>query len=314
MEKFHTNQWKVGTEMNENYVLDTTLNLLDNQGISQAYDYLLNQKADFSSLSSQYYNFLYCLAAVNGNEDEALGYLEEAIVKEGMWYRPEVFEDSDLDSIRETDRYKNCVKLSNQRYEKVLDAVETALTWKEKTKDKLVLALHGNQQNLSHSQEMWSFLAEASYQVEYLQSKELDSYQLYRWNDEGNGGQQLSQAINSLPYKDYTETVLCGFSAGCNTILKGITENQVTCSKIVLQSPWIPIIEEKMDEIIKQLSNHSIEVLILCGENDKDCYPLSQRLYESLGAHKINVKAVFVEDLAHDVFEGYEDVVLEFLK
>ncbi|MFO7729444.1 MAG: hypothetical protein R6V86_01635 [Spirochaetia bacterium] len=88
------------------------------------------------------------------------------------------------------------------------------------------------------------------YQFEYLQSCEIGSYELFRW--EANG----------------------------NTILRAPTESKVTCDRVVLQSPWIPSIENDIDGKIKALIEKKIEVLLIYSEKDEDCLPLS-RLFAS---------------------------------
>lgn len=50
-------------------------------------------------------------------------------MEKGLWYRPEVYEDEDLDSIREDDRFKEYSSLSLVRYLEASKTVETEFTW-----------------------------------------------------------------------------------------------------------------------------------------------------------------------------------------
>lgn len=223
--------------MNEDQLLNSTLQLIKNEDTSKAYDFLVSNKDNLEYISSQVYNFLYCLAATSNKKEEALRWLEEAIITQGLWYRPEVFEDEDLDSIRDDIAFEVCCKKSEQRYLKALQGAETISTWAEKKRERVVLCLHGNQQNNDISKGYWGFLEGSIYQVEYIQSKEIDSYGLFRWEDEGSGPEELFGVINSIEPDLYEETILCGFCSGCNLILKFMKDFDITCSKIILQSP-----------------------------------------------------------------------------
>lgn len=154
--------------MKENQLLNKTLEILNENGPEQAYDYISNKKKEFNLSSSQIYNYLYCLASVIGNIEEALFWLTEAIMEKNYWYRPEVFEDDDLNLIRDSEQFKTCEAISLQRYLDEEKKSKTLCTWTKMTKNNIVLALHGNQQNISICKESWDFLNNYEYQVEYV--------------------------------------------------------------------------------------------------------------------------------------------------
>lgn len=299
--------------MNEMQLLNNTLEMIDDKGIKGAYNYLVSNLEELESLSSQVYNYLYCLASCSEKKEEAINWLNEAIVKKGFWYRPEVFEDDDLDNIRHDDRFKVYCNLSNERYMKALETAQTKCTWSRKSRKDIVLALHGNQQNIDICRENWDFLKDYSYQVEYLQSMELDSYQLFRWEDKGNGPSQLEKEINKIDWESYDNKILCGFSAGCNVILRGIMENDIDCDKIILQSPWIPVISEKIEEVVEILSKKNISILIVCGEDDEDCIDLSKKFAEEAAKKGVKIGNVFIKNLGHDFPSNFSDIVTEFI-
>jgi hypothetical protein len=223
--------------MTENQLLNSTLEILENEGAEQAYTYIVEKKNEVNSYNSQIYNFLYCLAAVCGNREEALSWLEEAIIKNEYWYRPEVFDDSDLESLQGDVRFVNCKFISARRYLEANKTAKTINTWKDVSSPRLLLALHGNQQNIQMCKENWDFMKDYGYQVEYVQSCELDSYDLYRWEDNGSGDSQLHEVIQSMEWNRYQQHILSGFSAGCNVILKALTKYDFKFEQIILQSP-----------------------------------------------------------------------------
>jgi hypothetical protein len=300
--------------MTENKILNKTLELLDNQGIHEAYDYLQLHKQDFDTLSSQYYNYLYCLAALDDKPNEALHYLEEAIIGKELWYRPEVLEDEDLDSIRDTDRFKTAKQISDKRYHMAMENTQTLSTWNAKKKERLILALHGNQQSIKDSQEDWAFLEKLGYQVEYVQSEEIDSCGIYRWEDEGTGSTQLKKVIDAVEWSDYQESGLCGFSSGCNVILKAILDYDFPCNTIILQSPWIPMIDDSLETLTTKVIELKTEVLIICGREDEDCFERSQALYLHLKEQGVDVRKQWIDGLGHELPEGHDRIVKQLLE
>jgi hypothetical protein len=285
--------------MNETNLLDTTLDILDEKGTCEAYDYMIATLDPGEVWCSQIYNFLYCLAASSGKRQEAIQWLKEAILDKGLWYRPEVFEDEDLDSIRQEKDFLLCLQASKEKYDEALKKTSTVLSWKEKTKNKFLLVLHGNQQNNEISQSVWSDFKDKNYQVEYLQSREIDSYNLYRWSDDGDGPKQLFGALETIKSFQYEKVILAGFSAGCQTILRAITEEGIKCDQVILFSPWIPIIESRGHEVIEALKKNKIEVVIICGQLDEDCMPLCKQFEDKANELGFKYKSIYLKEMGH---------------
>ena len=299
--------------MNENKLLNNTLELINKEGTNDAYKYLTSNISELSGISGQVYNFLYCLAATSDKYEEALKWMEEAIEDKGLWYRPEVFDDEDLESLWADERFIRLRETSNKKYLSALEEVDTVFTWNEKKKDKLIVVLHGNQQNNNISREYWSVINEDSYQIEYLQSKEIDSFELFRWEDDGDGPNQLSSKINSIEWSLYESRVLAGFSAGCNTILRALCETEVDCDKVILQSPWIPSIEKDLDGMMRKLISKETSVLLICGLEDEDCLPQSLAFKSKAQELGLECQTVFIKGLGHDYPSNFGDIVAEFL-
>lgn len=300
--------------MDEGKLLNVTLEILSKQGAESAYSYLAENQDDVTvSNRSQIYNFLYCLGAVCGKKDEALSWLEEAVITKGYWYRPEVFDDSDLETLMGKERFEVCKSVSLERYIAAKNTAKTICTWTKKLSDKILLALHGNQQNIEMSKEHWEFMKESGCQVEYIQSGELDSYQLYRWEDDGDGDNELDIVCGEIGWNTYGTRILSGFSAGCNVILKALMKNKIVSDYVILQSPWIPAIHRKMDDIIAALKLHKTKVLMICGENDEDCAPLVKALDRKAIESKADINTVWIKDLSHDFPGNFRNIVNEYL-
>lgn len=295
-------------------ILDKALGMIDEKGVLLAYDYLLENKSRINKASSQYYNYLYCIAALCNKKEEALAFLEEAIIQNEYWYRTEVFEDEDLDLIRNEPRYKHCFKISEERFIIAQSHSKSIITWKQKSSDNIIYALHGNQQSIENSKDKWEYLNGEEYQVEYIQSSEVDSYGIYRWENESSGVSELIAAINTIPWKDYNRQILCGFSSGCNVILNTLLKYEFACSAVILQSPWIPTIKGNLQSIVDKIEQRNIKVLLICGKDDEDCYPLSMKLVKSFENRNIEFTKVFIDGLKHEFSNDYKSIVSNFLK
>jgi len=158
------------------------------------------------------------------------------------------------------------------------------------------LVLHGNQQNMTAGREYWQFLKAEGYQVEYVQSRIVDSHMLYRWEDSSEI--QLDGVIEKIPWGKYDVRALCGFSAGCNEILKTLSSKPIACEEIVLQSPWIPAIDGSLDGLMLALEKTRIR--IICGENDGDCLPYAKRLAKEAGRRGLNCELQVINGLGHE--------------
>ena len=288
----------MGSIKTEEQLLSKAIEILNSNGTIEAYKYLLSQKEHLNDYSSQLYNFLYCLASSTGAKGEALAWLREAIVQKGYWYRPEVFEDEDLDLIRDSEEFLKYKNISDEKYYKALETTNTICTWREKSSDKLALILHGNQQNMFSGRDYWCFLKDEGYQIEYVQSKTIDSYNLYRWEDKGEV--QLDKIASEIYWGKYSHTALCGFSAGCNEILKTLAFTDVACDKVILICPWIPVLDENLDEITTALKNKTVDIVIVCGENDKDCLPYAKKLHKVAEESGIRCNLEVVKGCGHN--------------
>ena len=283
--------------MLEELLLDNALEVLDKNGAKTAYSCLLSGMANIAAPSAQAYNFLYCLAAVCGKRDEALEWMRTAIVEKNMWYRPEVFDDNDLDSIRNSAEFTKYKEISDVRYYEAQAAAKTICTWEKVQNDAIALCLHGNQQNMADSQRDWQFLKESGLQIEYVQSKTLDSHAIFRWDADAET--QLDGVIAAIDWDAYQGRALCGFSAGCNEILRTLAKGEIKCERVILVAPWIPMLENEADILFEALRNNDTKVMIYCGADDNDCLPYAERLHDEAVLAGINASIRVVEGLGH---------------
>ena len=265
----------------ENDLLEQALSAAED-GYEKAYRFLLDayEKAP-GEFGPQTLYFLACLSGGAGLTGEALGWLRTSIRDNGWWYRPEVLIDDDLAALEENEEFLALRAASDARYEEAVCQTKAVLSWKKQTASKLLLAVHGNTQNAQTAREDWTPVlnGDASWQLETIQSAEPDGFGTFRWSYDMASYLPVQAAIEQLQAAGY-ETLVCGgFSAGCDMLLRAVTFSSARCDALVLQSPWIPVLEEHAAEVVSALQKKSIALRLLCGAADEDCLPLAETLY-----------------------------------
>ena len=285
----------------ENDMLETTLSIAEDS-YAQAYRFLLDayEKAP-EDFGPQTLYFLSCLAGGAGWPEKALGWLKTSILENGWWYRPEVLVDDDLAALEENPEFLALRAASDARYEAAVSGAEAELSWKEKTAPNLLLAVHGNTQNADTARKDWSSVLAGSdlWQLETIQSAEPDGFGTYRWSYDETCFLPAADAMKAVQAEAYEALVCGGFSAGCDMLLRTVTFTSARCDGLILQSPWIPVLDAHKDEVISALKKKKIFLRILCGEADEDCLPLARQLYAAAKEAGLDVTLTVQENTRH---------------
>lgn len=239
------------------------------------------------------------MASGSGQLESAITWMKEAICVKGYWYRPEVLEDEVLKPLFEKREFIDLKKRSDYEYELAKKQSSYKFTWKKKTKDNLLIALHGNGQNAIIAKESWEPLKNNNLQIETLQSGIPDSYGRFRWNYDSVNYLQFEKALKIIQGQDYKKVYWAGFSAGCDIILRTITLTEFRCDTAILQSPWIPFINEKINLLCEKLKEKNISLRIFCGTEDEDCKDMADQLYKACKNMDIAIEIIWQEGLRH---------------
>lgn len=285
----------------ENDILETTLSIAEN-GYAEAYRFLLDAYEKMpEAYGPQTLYFLACLAGGAERPEDALGWLRTAIADRGWWYRPEVLEDDDLAQLNGNAEFCSLKACSDMRYADAVSQAEAQFSWECKTADRLFLAVHGNTQNGQTAREDWSpvLLGNDRWQLETVQSAEPDGYGTYRWSYDMISYLPVAEAIKRIQNEGYQEFVCGGFSAGCDALLRAITFSPARCDMLLLQSPWIPVLQEHAEDILHALRQKSIALRILCGSEDEDCLPMAEQLYAAACREHLNAMLIMQENTRH---------------
>ena len=58
------------------------------------------------------------------------------------------------------------------------------------------------------------------------------------------------------------------------------------------------------------LSDNNMKVLIICGEDDEDCYPLAEKFATNAKSKNIDINAVFIKGLKHEFPNNLENIII----
>ncbi len=296
--------------MNEQILINKILEILDKNGANDAYQFLLKEYDSLEIKSAIIYNFLFGLAALNGNKNETIDWIRISIEEKGFWYKPEVFESSELDFIRNEVKFKELVKISNLRYKSAFKKGEIKCTLTDKIDNNIALVLHGNKQDNEISKSFWYKVYLKNTQIEYLQSSHIDSDNLAWWHNDFDYVNDIIKELHRVKYFDFDKKILCGFSSGCNTILKLISKDITICNKVIFVAPYIP--DDNYYNLVKTIIKANIEVFIICGLNDA-LIDRVKKFEKLIIERKGLVKALYIENQYHTYPNDFEKVIKDLV-
>ena len=285
----------------ENDLLEETLSIAETD-YAQAYRFLLAAyEKEPGGFGPQTLYFLACLAGGAGMRDAALGWLRTAIEKNGWWYRPEVLVDDDLAQLEGSPEFLALKARSDARYADAVSAAKSVFSWNGKTADYLFLAVHGNTQNAQTARADWApiLAGDNHWQLETIQSAEPDGYGTFRWSYDDTSFLPVANALDAMQGEGYEKIACGGFSAGCDMLLRAITFTPARCDLLILQSPWIPVLQEHKAAILQALRQKDIALRIFCGADDEDCLPLAQELSAAANQAGLDAALTVQENCRH---------------
>ncbi|MBQ6808110.1 MAG: hypothetical protein IJP07_02955 [Firmicutes bacterium] len=300
--------------MDENQVLNEMLLILDQDGAESAYGYLCDWEPEVEAENkSQIYNFLACLAAACGRSEDALEWLEEALVIQGLWYRPESFDDPDLESLFGLERFENFRRLSTARFQEAERSARPLLLPPESPapEGKLAAVLHGDFQDGKAARKAWAFLERKGWALAALQSRELAACGLYRWTPEGDGPEQAEALLRSAGWENARPRLLAGFGSGCDVILRGLDQGHFFAERLILVAPISPYGERNARGIQQNLASQGCRVLLICGQEDEDCSDLAEALCS--GADPAHWQIHWAPETAHALPADLSRIATEWL-
>lgn len=287
-------------------LLNRAIALYKEERYQESIDLLNRHGRSVDGNMAQIYNFLYAMTAKGGQPNLAMAILQEAI-DEGYWYSPEYLRsDDDLVPLRRLGAFDDIVEICAQREKEAQANAAPRLKAISQSGDALLVALHGDQENIDIAEPYWRPATDGSI-VALVQSSTESFSDAYVWDDVDRGAAELERHLSSLRERFNVppeRTVLAGFSAGCGVILQAVLNGKVKAASLLLVAPWLP----QLDEWAVRLGMlKGMTVRIVVGDRDDDCLKGSMRLDSLLDSVGVEHELRVIKGLDHD----YPDDILD---
>lgn len=297
-------------------LLNETLHCYASKGSLEAYTYIMEHAKGIVGNEAQIYNFKYALASAAGLEEEALHLMKEAIIEKGFWYGNEyLISDDDLKPIHKFEEFHQMVQLCKEREELAKKTERADVKYIEsKKKEKLFIAMHGDQENIGIIEPYWKSVLAQNYTLALPQSSKIQFSDGFVWDDLHRGKEELKEHYDKLIENRTVEHVIIGgFSAGARVALYTILQKDIAVDGFIFMAPWLPKIEE-WNELLGVLQDKHIKGYIVCGDQDEDCFKCTQQFVQLLRNKNIEHKYKVIPNLNHDYPIHFDEVLKEAIE
>jgi len=306
-------------------LLNRTLEIYMKGDYLEAYNFITENYKGIKGNLAQIYNFRYAIANEAGLEELALQIMREAIVEKGFWYQYNyLIEDEDLKSLN---KYKEfdalldiCKKreLEAKRNEKPALKIIVPNKIDEKYKHSLIIALHGDQENIEITEDYWGSCVDKNYILALPQSSQIQFSEGYEWKNIEKGLRELKEHYENILEKyniDSDNIIIGGFSAGGRVALYSILKDLIQVKGFILVAPWLPEIDE-WAPLLDKIKEKGIKGYVVCGDKDDDCYECTRKFTDLLSSKKISYELKIFKGLGHDYPDNFNEILpkaIEFI-
>jgi len=318
------------TTLTYTQLLNRTLDLYMIEHFTEAYEFITEQGPLVSGNPAQIYNFRYTIACKAGLFDLAMTIFEEAVEDKGFWYAYQYLTtDEDLIPLRQNTRFKELSEICKKREQvaklnatPVLKMLEVKATDQgnipatDAHKPGLLVALHGNQENMAIAEPYWSVAIDQGYTLALPQSSQIEFTDAFDWDDIEKGAAELKAHIDGILAHgacDPGNVLIGSFSAGAGPALYAVLKGMVNAKALIFVAPWLPELDQ-WTAMLDLLKTKEIPCHILCGGQDEDCLESSQAFVKQLKKRQIPYTFQLIDGLDHDFPDTFAEDLIKFLK
>jgi len=304
-------------------LLNRTLEIYMKGDYLEAYNFITENYKGIKGNLAQIYNFCYSIANKAGLEELALQIMREAIVEKGFWYQYKyLIEDEDLKSLNKYKEFADlldiCKKRESEakRNEKNKKKIIVPYKMNEQYKHPLIIALHGDQENIEITEDYWSSCIHKNYLLALPQSSQIQFSEGYEWKDIDKGSRELKGHYENIFEKhniDSDNIIIGGFSAGGRVALYSILKGIIQAKGFILVAPWLPEIDE-WAPLLDKIKEKEIRGYVVCGDKDDDCYKCTRRFTDLLSSKKIFYELKIFKGLDHDYPDNFNKTLLKAIE
>jgi len=183
-----------------------------------------------------------------------------------------------------------------------------------KKKEKLFIAMHGDQENIAIVEPYWKSVLDQDYTLALPQSSQIQFSDGFVWDDIQRGKEELKEHYVTFIENHTVESVIMGgFSAGARVALYTILQKDIDVDGFIFVAPWLPEIEE-WDELLGVLQDKNIKGYIVCGDQDEDCFECTQQFVQLLKDRHIEHTYKVVPNLNHDYPNHFDELLKEAIE
>ena len=299
-------------------LLNRTLEIYSKGDYLRAYNFITENCKGIKGNLAQIYNFRYSIANEAGHEELALQLMREAIVEKGFWYQYKyLIEDEDLKSLNKYKEFGElldiCKKreLEAKRNEKTELKIIVPDKINEKFKYPLIIALHGDQENIGITEDYWRSCKDKNYMLALPQSSQIQFSEGYEWKDIEKGSQELKEHYENILKEhnvDSNNIIIGGFSSGGRVALYSILNEIIQVKGFILVAPWLPEIDE-WASLLDRARDKRIKGYVVCGDKDDDCYDCTKKFTDLLASKNIPFELEIVNGLNHEYPDNFNEIL-----
>lgn len=240
--------------------------------------------------------------------------MREAIVEKGFWYQYNyLIEDEDLKSLNKYKEFGELLDICKKRESEAKRDEKPALKIimpnkiDEKYKHPLIIALHGDQENIEITEDYWSSCVDKNFILALPQSSQIQFSEGYEWKDIEKGARELKEHYENILERyniDSDNIIIGGFSAGGRVALYSILKDIIQVKGFILVAPWLPEID-KWAPLLDKIREKGIKGYIVCGDKDDDCYECTRKFTDLLSSKKISYELKIFKGLDHDYPDNF---------
>jgi predicted esterase len=258
-----------------------------------------------------------CLLSLEGRSQAALSTFRQGL-RDGLWWAEELFNDTDLDSLRDLAEFNELVAKSKQCWERERTKIkrEYVLILPDTPSSDaypLLIALHGRNSNKDSELKYWDVARRKGWAILSPQSTQPLFPGSYCWDDPDEGLQDvLFQLENTFKTHeiDREKIVFGGFSQGSGMAIYTALQPEVPARGFIGVGTWWPD-TDSIASIVQ--SQKKVRGYLVTGENDHTL-ERAREIQTVLKANGIVYKEEVHTELGHEFPVDFEESFSRALK
>lgn len=300
-------------------LIDELFRLYPQGKYAEALEIVEQQSDRFPEQSARTTFWRMCLLSLCGRADDTISVFRQGL-DAGLWWRKDVFNDSDLNTVRDLPEFRSLMAESQEKYEAARTEVErdqAVLVPEEPASGSypLLIALHGRNGNKESNIREWETARRKGWLVLLAQSTQPLFPGSYCWDDPAQGRADLLFYYEDICSKypvDPRRVVLAGFSQGSGMVIHTTLSGRIAARGFISIASWW---NEPASLVPQTEDAKHVRGYFITGEKDHT-FDTAKEIQKVLQANNIQFAEEAHPDLAHEFppdFEKSFDGAIDFI-